>query len=63
MIWVAISVTCYKIATSNPIFIKQIDWTMPKWIPLLILVGTVIWLTDYLRRVPLAVETSEPKTL
>jgi uncharacterized membrane protein YbaN (DUF454 family) len=63
MIWLAISLTCYKIYTSAPIFIKQIDLTMPKWIPLVILVGTVIWLTDYLRRVPLAVETSEPKTL
>jgi hypothetical protein len=63
MIWLAISLTCYKIYTSAPIYIKQIDWTMPKWIPLLILVGTVIWLTDYLRRVPLAAETSEPKTL
>ena len=63
MIWLAISLTCYKIYTSARIYIKQIDWTMPKWIPLLILVGPVIWLTDYVRRVPLAAETSEPKTL
>ncbi len=63
MIWVAISVTCYKIATSNPIFIKQIAWTLPKWVPLTILVGTVIWLTDFLRRVPLSVETSPPEKL
>jgi uncharacterized protein len=63
MIWVAISVTCYKIATSNPIFIKQIAWTLPKWVPLTILVGTVIWLTDFLRRVPLSIETSPPEKL
>jgi uncharacterized membrane protein YbaN (DUF454 family) len=63
MIWVAISVTCYKIATSNPIFIKQIAWTLPKWVPLTILVGTVIWLTDFLRRVPLSVETSPREKL
>lgn len=63
MIWVAISVTCYKIATSTPIFIKQIAWTLPKWVPLTILVGTVIWLTDFLRRVPLSVETSPREKL
>jgi uncharacterized membrane protein YbaN (DUF454 family) len=63
MIWVAISVTCYKIATSTPIFIKQIAWTLPKWVPLTILVGTVIWLTDFLRRVPLSIETSPPEKL
>ncbi len=57
MIWVAISATCYKIYFSAPIYIKQIDWTLPKWVPLVLLVGTVIWLTDFLRRVPLAVET------
>lgn len=57
MIWVAISATCYKIYTSEPILIKQIEWVLPKWVPLTILLGTVIWLTDFLRRVPLAAET------
>lgn len=57
MIWAAISATCYKIYWSAPIYIKQIDWTLPKWVPLVLLVGTVVWLTDFLRRVPLSVET------
>lgn len=57
MIWVAISYTCYKIAKSEPIFIKQIAWTLPKWVPLGLLIATVIWLTDFLRRIPLTPET------
>ena len=57
MIWAAISATCYKIYWSAPIYIKQLDWTLPKWVPLVLLVGTVVWLTDFLRRVPLSIET------
>jgi uncharacterized membrane protein YbaN (DUF454 family) len=63
MIWLAISATCYKIYSSAPIYVKQVDWTLPKWVPLVLLVGTVIWLTDFLRRVPLSTETSVPEKL
>jgi uncharacterized membrane protein YbaN (DUF454 family) len=52
MIWVAIGVTIYRILTTPPIVIEAWKFHLPKWIPVVLLVGTIVGLTIYLVRVP-----------
>jgi uncharacterized protein len=44
-VWVAIPFTCVYIWRKPPILIKQIDWIMPKLIPIGLLAITLVWLT------------------
>jgi hypothetical protein len=62
MMWAAVGYTCYKISSSGPIFIKQANWIMPIWLPLVVLIGTVAGVTNYIRRVPLTPETETVQT-
>jgi len=52
MIWIAIGVTIYRILTTPPIVIKAWNFHLPKWIPIVLLVGTILGLTIYLIKVP-----------
>ena len=52
MIWVAISVTIYRILTTPPIVVEAWNFHLPKWIPVALLVGTIVGLTIYLVRIP-----------
>jgi uncharacterized membrane protein YbaN (DUF454 family) len=52
MIWIAIGVTIYRIFTTPPIVIEAWNFHLPKWIPIALLVGTILGLTIYLIKVP-----------
>ena len=52
MIWIAIGVTIYRILTTPPIVIEAWNFHLPKWIPIALLVGTILGLTIYLIKVP-----------
>ncbi len=52
MIWIAIGVTIYRIFTTPPIVIEAWNFHLPKWIPIVLLVGTILGLTIYLIKVP-----------
>lgn len=52
MIWIAIGVTIYRILTTPPIVVEAWHFHLPKWIPIVLLVGTIVGLTIYLVRVP-----------
>jgi uncharacterized protein len=52
MIWVAISVTIYRILTTPPIVVEAWHFHLPKWIPISLLIGTILGLTVYLSKVP-----------
>ncbi len=52
MIWIAIGVTIYRILTTPPIVIEAWNFHLPKWIPIVLLVGTILGLTIYLIKVP-----------
>ena len=52
MIWIAIGVTIYRILSTPPIVIEAWNFHLPKWIPIALLVGTILGLTIYLIKVP-----------
>ena len=53
-VWVAIPFTCVYIFRKPPILIKSIDWELPKFAPIGLLVITLVWLTWFLIRLPVS---------
>jgi hypothetical protein len=52
MIWIAISFTIYRILSRGPIVIDAWHFELPRWIPVTLLMGTILGLTIYLSSVP-----------
>jgi hypothetical protein len=52
MIWIAISFTIYRILSKPPIVIESWHFELPKWIPVSLLVATILSLTVYLLKIP-----------
>lgn len=52
MIWIAISFTIYRILSKPPIVIEQWHFELPKWVPVGLLVVTILSLTYYLCSIP-----------